>query len=160
MEIWKDIPEYEGKYQASSFGRIRSIASSKIMSSNRSDSDYIVVNLYKNKKRKTFLVHRLIAKTFIPNPNNLPIVNHKNENKQDNRVCNLEWCSTSYNSSYGSRKKKQAEKLGKRVMCVETGKVYMSIGLAGKSVNKPYQDISRACKSEKRTCAGYHWKFI
>lgn len=160
MEVWKDIPEYEGKYQASSLGRVRSVASGKIMSSNRNNGDYIVVNLYKNKKKKSFLVHRLIAKTFISNPERLPVVNHKNENKQDNRVCNLEWCSASYNSSYGSRKKKQAEKLGKRVLCVETGEIYMSIGLAGKAVGKAYQDISRACKSEKRTCAGYHWKFI
>lgn len=161
MEIWKDIPGYEGLYQASTSGRIKALSSETIMSNKRQDKNaYIVVNLCKGKRKKSFLAHRLIAITFIPNPDNLPIVNHKNENKQDNRACNLEWCGASYNSAYGSRKAAQAEKLGKRILCVETGEIYLSMGLAGKSVNRPYQNISRACKAESRTCGGYHWKII
>ena len=157
VEIWKDIPGYEGRYQASNLGRIKSVKSQTIMSNKRSDNDYIIVNLCKDGKKRSFTAHRLIAKTFLPNPDNLPCVNHKNENKQDNRVDNLEWCSQSYNSTYGSRPRKQAEKLGKRVICVETGEVYKSFGLAGKAVGRPYQDISRACKVPSRTCAGFHW---
>ena len=119
-EIWKDIPEYNGRYQASTLGRIRSVDRT-ILKSNKSSE------FYKGKVLKPFVstggylyvtiaekennfcpkrVHRLIAKTFIPNPHNLPQINHINENKADNRAENLEWCTASYNMRYGSRREK------------------------------------------------------
>lgn len=165
-EIWKDIPNYEGIYQASTLGRIKSINSSCrgsdiIMSDNViSRSGYKVVHFKRGKKPKTFLIHRLIAITFIPNPNAFPIVNHKNENKLDNRVENLEWCTGSYNCSYGSRKRSQAEKLGKKVLCVELNQEFLSFGEASRALNIPYQNISRCCKNKLKIAGGYHWKLL
>lgn len=99
-EIWKDIPGYEGLYQASTLGRIRSFCykQAKILKP-WLDPDYLIVQL----KGKNYKVHRLIALTFIPNPNNYPQINHKDEDRTNNRVNNLEWCTNEYNANYGTR---------------------------------------------------------
>lgn len=116
-EIWKDIPGYNGRYQASTLGRIRSTdriiiqkngisktVKGKVLKQFSVSSGYMYATISSEvgqfcPKR----VHRLIAKTFIPNPLNLPQINHKNENKADNRVENLEWCTIDYNTYYGHR---------------------------------------------------------
>lgn len=118
MEIWKDIVGYEGRYQISNMGRIRSVArvvtwkngsvktyKSRIMKTNKR-GEYIGVSLYKDYKSKDFMVHRLVAEAFIPNPNNLPFVNHIDEDKLNNVVDNLEWCTRQYNNNYGRRNEK------------------------------------------------------
>lgn len=101
QEIWRDVPGWEGVYQISSKGRIKSFKvcpSGKIMSLCNQTGDYIRFVLQKHgRNKKTVLVHRLVAKVFIPNPLNLPVVNHKDGNKQNNSVSNLEWCTNSYN---------------------------------------------------------------
>ena len=115
-EEWKDIEGYEGLYQVSSFGRIKSFDKTVICKNGRTffmkgriirtrpnNRGYIMVGLHKNKKFKLCLVHRLVAKAFIPNPDNLPQVNHKNENKNFNHASNLEWCDNWYNAHYGTR---------------------------------------------------------
>ena len=114
-EIWKDIPNYEGLYQASNLGRIRSLDrirkqynhngiatvkyKGKILKQQiKSGTGYYVVRLYdNNKKSKTKLIHRLIAETFLKNENNNPVVNHIDGNKQNNMATNLEWCTQSHN---------------------------------------------------------------
>lgn len=165
-EIWKDIPEYEGLYQASNLGRIKSINSKRrnhdVIMSDKSiaNNGYIVVCLKRNGKPKTHSVHRLIAKTFIPNPYNYPVINHKNENKLDNRVENLEWCTYSYNISYGSNRYKRALKLGKKVFCVELNKTFVSIKEAGRITNIPYQNIASCCRGKLKSAGGYHWQFL
>lgn len=123
-EIWKDIKGYEGLYQVSNLGNIKSVnrivrfkngyrcLPEKILKiSSFCNSKYMQVNLSKNSKIKTYSLHRLVAETFIPNPNNLPCVNHKDENPQNNCVDNLEWCTHKYNSNYGTLKKRQSEKM-------------------------------------------------
>lgn len=116
QEIWKDIPNYEGLYQASNFGRIKSIQyfnhtnnkiypRDKILKPILNEKGYCRVDLSKSGKSKRHRVHRLVAKTFLPNPYNLLEVNHIDGNKQNNNVNNLEWCSRSYNM-------KEAYKLG------------------------------------------------
>ena len=116
QEIWKDIPNYEGLYQASNFGRIKSIqyfnhANNKIYPREKilkpilNEKGYCRVDLSKSGESKRHRVHRLVAKTFLPNPYNLLEVNHIDGNKQNNNVNNLEWCSRSYNM-------KEACKLG------------------------------------------------
>ena len=111
-EIWKDILGYEGLYQVSSFGRVRSL--DKYDSMNRfyegrilklfaDRLGYLSVVLYSNSKRKHYLVHRLVAEAFIHNPDNLPQVNHKDENPSNDNVENLEWCDGKYNVNYGTR---------------------------------------------------------
>lgn len=119
-EIWKDIPDYNGIYKISNFGNVRRY-STYCKKDNRIPEYHIVkthihklgyyrVTLSKNNKSKNYLLHRLVAQVFIPNPNNLPQVNHKDENKLNNNVNNLEWCTRSYNCRYGTRTKRIAEK--------------------------------------------------
>lgn len=114
-EIWKDIKEYEGLYQVSNFGRIKSLPRkgtyARILKPSTNKDGYLQVHLCKNGKLKTFLVHRLVAEAFLDNPNNLPQVNHKDENPQNNNVENLEFCSAKYNTNFGNRNKKIAEKM-------------------------------------------------
>lgn len=104
-EIWKDIPEYENLYQASTLGRIRSVKNNYlIMNDYDNKHGYRSITLYKNKNKKVEKVHRLIAKTFMPNPFNKPCTNHKNGIRYDNRVENLEWVDYSENAKHGFRK--------------------------------------------------------
>lgn len=116
-EIWKDIEGFEGIYQVSSFGRVRSITRKqenglgriyigKIKTQSKTKWGYLCVHLCKNGKYYCPVVHRLVAKAFIPNPDNLPCVNHKSEIRTENRVENLEWCTYLYNNNYGTRKDK------------------------------------------------------
>ena len=119
MEVWKDIPGYEGYYQASTLGNIRSVSrktrsgyhTGKVLKQRTNHLGYKKVFLCKEGKQKLFSVHRLVALTFIPNPCNLPQVNHKDEVKANNNVFNLEWCTAAYNITYGTRVQRQAEKL-------------------------------------------------
>lgn len=105
-EIWKDIKGYEGKYQISNLGRVKSllewcgnihkgkwINNSKIITPTGNGYGYLIIGLRRNQKKKNYYIHRLVAEAFIPNPNNLPVVNHKDYNKENNKVDNLEWCS-------------------------------------------------------------------
>ena len=111
-EIWKDIRGYEGLYQVSNLGRVRSLDrikrgahyKGKILVLSKDKDGYLIVGLHDSKRSNTYRVHRLVAISFIPNPNDLPEVNHIDENKENNNVNNLEWCSTKYNLTYGSRK--------------------------------------------------------
>ena len=103
-EIWKDKKDYEGLYMVSNWGGVKSIKFGKerILKLTKDKDGYLIVNLYKNNKSKTFKVHRLVAEVFLPNPNNLPQVNHKDENKQNNIYTNLEWISHIDNIRYGN----------------------------------------------------------
>jgi len=123
MEIWKDIKGFEGKYQVSNLGNVRSLRFrnqnfSKDLTQKINNKGYKVVNLTDNSKNKPALVHRLVAMAFVDNPNNYPIVNHKDENPQNNHADNLEWCTYSYNTSYSmnihpERKRINADNLEK-----------------------------------------------
>ena len=114
-EIWKDIPEYEGLYQVSNLGRVKSlkrldkrnrIVKEKILKHGIDTNGYHLVKLYKYDKPRTLKVHRLICQVFIQNPNNYTEVNHKDEDKSNNCVDNLEWCTRKYNVNYGNRTNK------------------------------------------------------
>ena len=111
-EEWRPVVGYEGLYEVSSYGRVRSL--DKYDSMNRflrgrilrlftDGLGYLRAQLYSNSKRKSFLVHRLVAQAFIPNPDNLPQVNHRDENPSNDNVDNLEWCDGKYNVNYGTR---------------------------------------------------------
>ena len=102
-EIWKNIDGYAGLYQISNFGNLKSIknGNNKLIKLQKYQR-YYRNNLWKNGAYKTFSIHRLVAKAFIPNPDNLPEVNHKDEDKTNNNVANLEWCTKSHNCSYGT----------------------------------------------------------
>ena len=120
IEKWRDIPEYEGIYQVSNLGNVKvldRVVNSAIKHSDKvkrigktlkqyNKNGYMQVTLTINTKRKYYNVHRLVAQAFIDNPQNLPQVNHKDENKLNNNVNNLEWCTAKYNCNYGSRNSK------------------------------------------------------
>lgn len=115
-EVWKDIEGYEGLYQVSNTGWVRSLnyrrsGRSKLLKQGTTKKGYKVVELHKNGKGKHSRVHRLVAMTFIPNPNNYKEVNHKDENPANNNVNNLEWCTSEYNNNYGTRTKRASESL-------------------------------------------------
>lgn len=120
MEVWKDVVGYEGLYQVSNKGRVKRLINfdSKLSYSKKElterkekilkeecSNGYLRVTLTKNKKYKHFKVHRLVAEAFIPNPNNLPQINHKDINRKNNNVSNLEWCTAKYNMNYGKKPK-------------------------------------------------------
>lgn len=120
-ETWKDIEGYEGLYQVSTTGKVRSLnyrrsGESKLLKQDVSHRGYKRVYLAKDGKNKHHLVHRLVAMTFIPNPDDLPIVNHKDEDPSNNNVKNLEWCTHEYNLNYGTRNKRVGKKTKERMI--------------------------------------------
>lgn len=121
-EVWKPVKNYEGLYEVSSFGRVKSLSrymnhksggksllKERILRQAINKKGYMCVALCKNCHQNSFLVHRLVAEAFIPNPDNLPQVNHRNEIKTDNSILNLEWCDNEYNCNYGRHNEKLAK---------------------------------------------------
>lgn len=121
---------------------------------------YRQVHIISEGKPKKYLVHRMVAMCWLPNPLNLPIINHKDENKQNNIVSNLEWCTYGYNLTYNNLKVRNAQKTGKKVVRVEDGEVYYSIREAARRNGVSKNAISVALNNEKRTAKGYHWQMV
>ena len=171
QEIWKDILGYEGYYQISNKGRIKSLdryvepkgkfikVKGKILNLNKNNSGYFYLNLCTNNLRKKFLIHRLVAIAFLPNPNKLKCVNHKDENKSNNNVENLEWCDHKYNNNYGSFKSRISQKNSKSVVCLELDKKFKNQKEAANYFDLKQSAISFCCYNPNRTSGGYHWKF-
>lgn len=159
-EIWKDIKGYEGLYQISNLGRVKSLGNGesknhayskeRILKPGKDEKGYFRVCLCKDGKHTTKKVHRLAAQAFLPNPFNLPQINHKDEVKSNNSVDNLEWCDNQYNCDYSK---------SKRVICVETNVTYKSIHEAERQTGVNFRDISRVCLGKRQTAGGYHWEF-
>ena len=103
MEEWRAVPGYEGLYEVSNKGNVRNVRRNKLLRLPKTNNRYIRISLCKNGIKTGLTVHRLVAEAFLPNPDNLPEVNHKDEDKTNNRVENLEFCDRSYNINYGSR---------------------------------------------------------
>ena len=113
---WKDVKNYEGLYQVSNLGEVRSLNYHKMnitrkMKLFKGKDGYLRINLTDGKKKKSYLVHRLVAEAFIPNPNKYLEINHKDETRDNNMVLNLEWCDRSYNNNYGTKIDRQREKI-------------------------------------------------
>ena len=168
-EIWRDIPGFE-RYQVSSLGRVKSLRKTVTIMSPSKSSRYCQVTLYKNGKRHYRKVHRLVAEAFIPNPDNLPCVNHKNEDKTDNRVDNLEWCDAKYNNNYGYRSMKMAQSLSGKDIPLKY-KAIEQLDLDGNIV-RTYQAIKQVadygynqsticncCKRKTKTAYGFYWRY-
>ena len=187
-EEWRDIRGYEGRYLISSFGRVKSLNyhrenKEKILKLSVDKHNYLHIMLCKNGRKKRFQIHRLVAEAFIPNPNNYPIINHKDENPSNNCVTNLEWCTHKYNINYGTRNKKSSEiqiingkkKYSKnynsrKVQCVTTGRKFNTIKEAGEYYllsNSTISSITQCCRGKIKS-AGKHpvtgeklkWKYL
>ena len=145
MELWKDIDGFEGKYAISNLGNVYSYYLGRNLKFNKNRSgNYVGVVLLKDGKQYRFQVHRLVAKAFIPNPKNLPQVNHKNEIQDDNRVENLEWCDQQYNSTYNNLHKR----IGKKIS--QTIKAKGGQHNKGKHLSKEHRDkISKSMMGHK-----------
>ena len=159
-ERWRDIEGYEGRYRISDHGRVFSLLSNKLLSISTNNCGYKCVYLYAAGagNYQNMKVHRLVAAAFIPNPSNLPQVNHKNEDKTDNHYSNLEWCSANYNNNYGTRNLRAAIANARPVVCIETGIIYWGAGEAARQVGI-YNHISECCNGQRKSCGGYHWRW-
>lgn len=167
VEIWKDINGYEGLYQISNFGKVKSLSRKRSRKERILKQDYnkgyFRVSLYKNGKSKHYMVHILVANAFVANIKNLPEINHIDENGLNNRWDNLEWCEHTYNLMYGNRRKKVIEKERKPVDQYDLdGKfiqTHYSIQDAARTINRNASVICHCCKGTYKTAYGYLWKY-
>lgn len=115
--------------------------------------------LCKDGVQKNYKVHRIVAEAFLANDKNLPQVNHKDENKNNNNVDNLEWCDNQYNSIYNDRMIKISKKLGRRVKCLETGVIYESLKEASRKTGVSHSSIVYCCQGVFKQAKGYHFRY-
>lgn len=167
-EIWKEIKEYEGLYQVSNMGRVKSLRKNIILKKSITYRGYEKVNLSVNNIHKDYSVHRLVANAFIPNPDNLPQVNHKDENKTNNCVNNLEWCTQKYNINYGTgtRRCQLANtngKCSKPVLQYTLEGIFIKEWKSTKDVQRnlgfAQSNIVAVCNGKRKTAYGYLWKY-
>lgn len=167
-EIWKDIKDYEGHYQVSNLGNVRSIKNNKKILlkpyKNVKRSGYLEVYLRLPGSKKTFKIHRLVAQAFIENPNNLPQINHKDENKEHNNVNNLEWCDGNYNIHYGTALirmgKSHRKKVAQYSLTGELINTFNSQTEAAKATNSKQGSISDCIRGIINKHNGFIWKLI
>ena len=152
--IWKDIPGYEGLYKVSNTGKIFSVATNRELSVIQKKDGYTCISLCdKDHNKKQYRIHQLVAKAFIPNPNNLPMINHKNEIKNDNRVENLEWCNNFYNSNYGNRNlilSKKLKGVPKSKEAIEKRRMTMKEKLSNMSKEERRAMFGRTMSEERK----------
>ena len=165
-EEWRDIKGYEGLYQVSNLGRVRSLncrghkGCIGILTPRLDGKGYEMVALYKEGKARNTKVHRLVAQAFIPNPNNYPQVNHKDEDKTNNNVDNLEWCTNEYNHNYGTRNERVAKSLSKKVICITTGEIFNSMREACRKYDINTGRMTECCQGKRKTAGGYKWEYF
>lgn len=174
MEQWKDIIGFEGKYQVSDLGRVKSLnyhreGKGRVLVGNKLKSGYLRVCLWKDGKMKNYLVHRLVTEAFLPNPDNLPQVNHKDECKTNNAVSNLEWCDVAYNNSYGTKTERIAKALTNHptksrsvfqyTLDGSLVRLYPSAHEAERMTGYPHSNISACCNGKYKTMYGFVWSY-
>ena len=172
LEEWNDIKNYEGIYKVSNKGNVKSIPridangvwrEEKILKPILAKSGYLVVGLSKNGKEKQYRIHRLVAEAFIPNPNSFSCINHKDEDRTNNCVENLEWCTIGYNNNYGNRIKKVIKSMGKPIIAItpSNGSIsfYPSISIASRETNSSRRHISGVLKGKRNYHNGRKWRY-
>lgn len=176
-EIWKPILEVEGKFEISNLGNLRGVdryanvrgggqrlVKGKNIKPVKCKNGYFEAQITYKGKKYIWMLHRLVAQYFIPNPYNLSEVNHKDENPQNNNVENLEWCTPKYNCNYGTRNKRCMEKVIKKAVNQYTlnGEFvaqYEMINEASRKNGVDASQIIRVCKGKNNTAGGYIWKY-
>lgn len=170
MEVWKDIKGYEGCYQVSNLGRVKSVErittrgnhlSEKVMKTCTDKGGYPFISLWKDGKKKNFKIHRLVIENFNPISGMEYLdCNHKDENKFNNNIENLEWLTRKENLNYGLHNKKIADAHSVPILCVELNKVFDSIRAAATEFNHSRANIWRVLDNPNRTACGYHWRYM
>lgn len=159
-EEWREIAGYDGAYMVSDAGRVRN---GERLKAQRKHGGYMYVSLWRDGKEKNCLVHRLVARAFLPNPDELPEINHKDENKENNRVENLEWCTQLYNNMYGTRRDRFIASRGKPVQQMTMGgeivAQYRSANEAARETGLRQSAISNACNGVYKQAYGYLWSY-
>ncbi|MCF0232461.1 MAG: NUMOD4 motif-containing HNH endonuclease [Enterococcus sp.] len=174
-EIWRDIKGYEGLYQVSNLGRVKSLdryvrckhnskahIKGKIKAISKNRYGYCMVGLAKENTYKGFCVHRLVAQAFIPNPQNKREINHIDCNKENNIVKNLEWCSRKENMQHASKNNRLHPNIvNNRPIIRSDGKVFVSLHEAARQMNHPggYRNIFQCARGERKSAYGYKWKY-
>ena len=172
-EIWRDITGYEGYYQVSSEGRVKSLerknnygrtVKERILKPAFDGWGYLVVTLCAGGKRKNLMVHRLVCEAFNDNRDEKPEVNHINEIKTDNRACNLEWCTRRENLNHGTRSERSAKTLSKPI-CQYTldekiVKTWASLTEVKRKTGFSQGNISEVANGNRKTAYGFIWKYI
>lgn len=170
MEIWKDIEGFEGYYQVSNLGNVKSLnykrsGKAKLLSPKKHNKGYLQIQLNNGNANKTFTIHRLVAQAFISNPDKLPCVNHKDEDKTNNRAENLEWCSSKYNAKYSASlhpNRKKITQIQKVVQYDKNGNIIKvwdnahSIYLETKMSD---WSIAECCRGNRKSAYGYIWHY-
>lgn len=159
-EQWRDVPGYEGLYQVSDMGRVRNRKRRRHLRPSVKKSGYAQVTLSKDGVSAYYSIHRVVASAFLPNPGELPQVNHKNGDKLDNRLANLEWCSASENQQHRHKVLGQPGGHPKAVVCIETGQSWEAVHLAAQELNIHRTSISMACHGRRKTAGGLHFNFL
>ena len=164
-EIWRDIENYEGLYKISNKGRVKSLykGSERILRPVIDKYGYMFVYLCNNNVRKYFKLHRLVAQAFIPNPYNLPEVNHKDENKKNNCVENLEWITHIDNCNYGTRNKRVGDSRSKPILQYSKSGEFIkelpSSREAERILGIANQHIIACCKGKRKSSGGFVWRY-
>lgn len=171
-EIWKYIDGYPN-YMVSNMGRVKSLnynktGKEKLLKPSKQNCNYLMITLSNNGKRKMFLIHRLVADAFIPNPDNLPQVNHKDEDKTNNCATNLEYCDRKYNINWGTGVKRSAKyrtngKCSKAVLQYDLVgnfiKEFPSLKEVQRQLGYDTGSISNCCRGKAKTSGGYKWRY-
>lgn len=165
-EVWKDVYGFAVLYEVSNFGRVRT----KYADNNVYGGQYNYLNPVDNGKgylrfnwrgsgniKRTVYVHRLVAEAFVDNPSGYREVNHIDENKKNNRADNLEWCTHEYNSQYGTKNIRAANKMKRAIKCIDTGIIYWSLQEIADEFGVGKTAISNCLNGRSRSCAGMHW---
>jgi len=187
MEIWKAVKGYEGYYEVSSMGRVRSVdhyvrtgikhnsavkRKGHMLKQNEKRNGYLTVDLSKDNRVKNISVHRIVAVAFLPMVDGKTCVNHKNLNKHDNRVENLEWCSYGENTKHAiNNGVNMGNGLKRKIRCCETGQIFESSYKAAEWLNSEKfqfskniegmgRNIRAACTGQRKSAFGYHWKDV
>ena len=165
MEIWRDIDGYEGLYQISDKGRVKSLKYGKerILRPGIDGSGYYFIILYNDSVSKHFKLHRLVAQTFIPNLYNKPQVNHLDENKLNNSVNNLEWATAKENTNYGTRNEKAGYSLSRPILQYSKSGEFIKEWRSASEVERllgiNHSHIIQSCKGKRKSAGGFVWRY-
>lgn len=165
-EEWREILGFDVLYEVSNLGRVRTRHDGKkgytkeyrFVNPTDNGKGYMRFNWKTGGKHRTVYIHRLVAELFVENPMNYSEINHKDENKSNNKADNLEWCAHLYNCNYGTRNKRTSEKRSYPVLCVETGEIFKSLDDAAAVYGVVKNAILNCIKGRSKSSGGYTWR--